>query len=85
MVEQDKDINSNSYALTIIPPITPAVTAKFDSGASKHYFTKQDTHILLNQQQLHTGPKVKLPNDVEIQATSSGLIPLHSSLSPIAS
>ena len=96
MVEQDKDISSNNYltnkcysifapTLPLIPPKQSTITAKFDSGATKHYFTRNDAHILQNQQELHMGPKVKLPNDVEIQATSRGLVPLHTSLSPSAS
>ena len=70
---------------TVIPPLsTSSVVAKRDSGASRHYFTEKDQHILLNQTNLTTGPSVRLPNNTEVQASRRGHIPLHDNLSPTA-
>jgi hypothetical protein len=52
--------------------------AKFDSGASKHYFRQQDSHALSSLASIRNGPQVQLPNKQRIQAVSVGHLPLTS-------
>ena len=69
----------------VIPPLSlKPVIAKCDSGASRHYFTEKDQHILINPTQLTTGPQVRLSNNNEVQTCSRGHVPLHTSLSQFA-
>ena len=58
--------------------------AKADSGATRHYFTNRDAHILKNKTHLSNGPRVKLPNNESLQATIKGVLPLSSQLSTTA-
>ena len=53
--------------------------AKGDSGASNHYWRPSDKDVLKNTQTI-SGPVVQLPNNTTIQATESGELPLHNSL-----
>ena len=74
---------------TVIPPPNCIqncnnVVAKADSGASKHYFTQNDKIALTSIQNVLNGPQVSLPNGTTVQASESGMIPLHSSLSATA-
>ena len=56
---------------SIIPP-TSFVTAKADSGASKHYWRPQDVTSLKNITSDPFGPCVKLPDNSLIRATHTG-------------
>ena len=56
------------------------IIAKANSGASKHYFTQRDVAALTSIKTVNNGPRVNLPNGTIVQATKSGTIPLHSSL-----
>ena len=74
---------------TVIPPPNCIqncnnVVAKADSGASKHYFTQNDKIALTSIKNVLNGPQVSLPNGTTVQASESGMIPLHSSLSATA-
>jgi hypothetical protein len=57
--------------------------AKGDSGASNHYWRPSDKDVLKNTQTI-SGPVVQLPNNTTIQATESGELPLHNSLTATA-
>ena len=76
----------NTHCKTGIPsPCTllssHQVIAKADSGASRHYFTMDDKNALTAVRRAMNGPQVSLPNGIQVQATETGNIPLHSSLS----
>ena len=61
--------NHNS---SVIPPL-PVVKA--DSGASRHYFRPEDSHVLKN---LNTqpGPTVQLPDNSTLSSTKCGSLPI---------
>jgi hypothetical protein len=64
------------------PPNPPTkIIAKTDSGASSHYFKVNDISALTNVCTTPFGPHVMLPDSTTIQATQSGQLPLHRSLS----
>ena len=67
-----------------LPLIQNNVVAKADSGASRHYFTMKDKHALDNLKPIQHGPQVGLPNGTYVQATESGDLPLHPTLTPLA-
>ena len=69
--------------LTGLPP-KHQVVCKADTGASSNYLTKKDECILQAAKPIINGPIVKLPNDVQIQASIKGLLPLPPTLSNIA-
>ena len=52
------------------------ITAKADSGASRHFWRACDKAILQNIRPI-IGPKVALPNGATIQATEAGTLPLR--------
>ena len=77
-------VNNNRWK--ILPTLTglspkPKVVCKADTGASSNYITKRDEHILQDAKPIINGPIVKLPNDVQIQASKQGLLPLPPVLS----
>ena len=68
---------------TVIPPKLQTlanVTAKCDSGASKHYFTVKDQRSLTNVQTIVNGPRVGLPDGSIVQGSQAGYMKLHSAL-----
>ena len=56
------------------------VIVKGDSGATSHYWRKQDKDCL-EQVENAPGPTVTLPNNETITSTARGRLPLHGSLS----
>ena len=74
-------VNNNRWktlsTLTGLPP----KHCKADTGASSNYLTKRDAYILQEAKPIINGPIVKLPNDVQIQASIQGLLPLPQALS----
>jgi hypothetical protein len=75
----------NDYpSLSNDPPKTSTILAKADSGASSHYFRKADQNVLSNLRATPAGPTVMLPDSSHVQATQSGILPLHHSLSTTA-
>ena len=55
---------------------TPLITAKADSGASKHYFRTRDQFALRAIKNLpNGGPIVHLPNNMTMQAERVGHLP----------
>ena len=77
-------VNNNRWkilpTLTGLPP-KQQVVCKADTGASSNYLTKKDEYILQDAKPIINGPIVKLPNDVQIQASKQGLLPLPPVLS----
>eukprot|EP00957_Ditylum_brightwellii_P190965 14540577-Ditylum_brightwellii.AAC.1 len=72
-------------SMTVAPPQqTHSLVAKANSGASSHYFTLWDKHVLYGRQQLTHGPWVKLLNNQELYTTEVGHIPLHPASTPDA-
>ena len=68
--------------MLVVPPLPLSVQLKADSGATQHYFTPQDAHILHNKHQTLFGPTVQLPDGAQLQPTHVGHLPLpHSKLS----
>jgi hypothetical protein len=57
------------------------IVAKADSGASNHYFKQADMKALTEIRSSPFRPSVLLPDSTQIQATHSGTLPLHHSLS----
>ena len=57
--------------ITELPPKN-TITCKADSGASSHYVAKQDEQVLLDPVSITNGPKVRLPNNDQIQANKKG-------------
>lgn len=55
--------------------------AKADSGASSHCLKLDDQAFLSGLRPKPFGPNVMLPHRANVQATHSGQLPLHSSLS----
>jgi hypothetical protein len=75
----------NDYpSLSDDPPKTSTILAKADSGASSHDFREADQNVLSNLRATPFGPTVMLPDSTHVQATQSGLLPLHRSLSKTA-
>ena len=68
----NKNLNLIKYSK--FPPKNNYITAKADSGATKHYFRTQDMACLQNIKTTH-GPSVYLPNMITITSTHSGLLP----------
>ena len=67
----------------VIPQNT--TIAKADRGATKHYFQKADKSCFKNLISLSsTGSTVHLPNLETITSSASGLLPLHTLVSPAA-
>ena len=60
-----------------IPPVKTFITAKLDSGASKHYFRPCDTAALKNIRSISNGPSISLPDGRLLQIKYKGLLPLH--------
>jgi hypothetical protein len=58
-----------------------AIFAKADSAASDHYFRDEDRHVLKDIHSITSGPII-LPNQTTIKATSSGILPISSELTP---
>ena len=58
------------------------ITAKADSGATKHYFSPEDTNCLQNICKTQDGPSVFLPNMEQTYSTHSGLLPYDNLLVP---
>ena len=78
--------HSNTYlqsTLTTIPPKynKNEVILKADSGASKTYIRPQDQHILNKKQLTTKGNEVTIPNGTSMTTTTTGILPLHPSLS----
>ena len=60
--------------MTVAPPQqTHSLVVNADSGASSHYFTLCDKHVLYDRQQLTHGPWVKLPNNQELHTTEKDI------------
>ena len=69
--------------LAKLPP-PKSITCKADAGASSNYIAQKDENALRNIELVQNGPKVKLPNNEEIQASKKGLLPLPTTLSTTA-
>ena len=54
--------------------IQPKVSAKLDSGATKHFFKKEHLQFLKNVQKISNGPLAHLPNGTVVKATYEGTI-----------
>ena len=68
--------NTLQQKFPLVPPTpTTNIVLKADSGATRHYFSQQDSHILQNKFKVKNGPQVKLPTNEKIQATHNGIIP----------
>ena len=63
--------------LTVFPPLQPKVTLKSDSGATKTYVRPQDQVVLFDQQKIVNGPRVGIPNGMNMQTIENGFLPLH--------
>ena len=68
----------------LLSTIPTNVIAKADSGASRHYFTMKDKHALHKLKHLVQGPQVGLPNGTYVSATEAGHLPLHPTLTSLA-
>ena len=72
---------------TILPVVPPThfstLSAKADSGATSHYFTPNDAHILQNLTNT-AGPIVALPNNETLASTQQGFLPFTTTLSNTA-
>ena len=67
----------SSLVPTAIPPSSsPPVIAKADSGASGHYFSSADAHILQNPTSSVPALRVRIPNGENLKSVSSGTLPL---------
>ena len=95
MVEHMCNVSDNTYLKnsypnlhlpTVIPPqpVASNVIAKGDTGASRHYLTQHDKHVLSKLINMQHGPRVGLPNRTTIEATQSEHLPLPPSLSATA-
>ena len=75
-------INITSQSTVIPPKLQPFhnVTAKCDSGASKHYFTVNDQRALTSIQTVSNGPRVGLPDGSIVQGSQAGYMKLHPAL-----
>ena len=67
--------------VSVDPPNASTILAKADSGASSYYFRTQDQLALTNIRHTPCGPSVLLPDSTTIQATHTGHLQLHPSLS----
>ena len=74
-------INKLSSSVASTNKIKAKVIAKADSAASDHYFRNEDRHFLGNVNSVTSRPIV-LPNQTIITATSKGIIPISTELSP---
>ena len=59
-----------------IPPVKTFITAKLDSGASKHYFRPCDTAALTTIKRISNGPSIGLPDGRQLQIQHKGSLPL---------
>ena len=66
------------------PPKTSTILAKADSGTSSYHFRETDQNVLSDLRASPFVPTVMLPDSTNIQATHSGQLPLHHSLSKTA-
>ena len=65
--------NKTSYCNTASIP-QKSILAKADSGASKHFFRVNDSHVLDNVVDDTTGPTVMLPDMTKITANKKGTV-----------
>ena len=71
----------NQSTISCPPPVAPLlstkrITAKIDSGASKHYFTKDAKHVLHNVHTITNGQSVSVPNGETISPDERGYLNL---------
>ena len=62
---------------TEIPPSEHTVICKADSGATRNYFTENESYVLNDQQVIENGPKVGLPNGATLVSYLRGNIPFN--------
>ena len=67
----------NNISSSVVTLDKPACM-KADSGASKTYLKKEHEKYMHSMTDLSNGPKAILPDNSSIQASSQGLLPLHS-------
>ena len=61
--------------MSVNPPPTTTCIAKADSGATNHYFRLNDSFILEHISPTN-GPQIRLPNNMSLTASKSGLLPV---------
>ena len=80
-------IHPTVHTIPVVPPKTyvrEKITAKADSGATRHYIRHEDAMVLHEQQVDTQGPIVTLPDNTTITASKRGQLQLSTKLSPTA-
>ena len=83
----NSQVNYESCSIISQPPVAhplspKSVITKIDSGASRHYFTEKDKHILYNRHCIKNGPKIHLADGSQITSTEAGHLPHMLTLQP---
>ena len=68
------NVNSNKLTSSSVAQHN-SVVLKANTGASRHYFRKQDTSILKNVTKIKNGAKVHLPNNAVLESMMKGTLP----------
>ena len=79
-----KSVNTYISSNAPISKVNYTVVLKADSGATNHYFKKEDMTILNKVKKITHTKTVQLPNSTNIPVTHQGLLPLSNELSDAA-